>query len=197
MAPENVRVLSVAADGDVRRRRQRGRRRQSRRDGADRLRGRRQACRPISTARSIASAPTPNIRNSRNMRATSCSTAKAMRACSASRTAMWISGAAGCARSAGRRSARARRSLFGMYRNPFTDDPSVEGPEPRHREHAGVLPSRQAHGVQGRQPARGARSADAGDARRLLHLRRRAGGRDLHRPSQDRFRHRRTDRLRL
>ena len=47
----------------------------------------------------------------------------------------------------------ARRSLFGAYRNPFTDDPSVAGLSPRARQHERVLARRPAAGLQGGQRA--------------------------------------------
>ena len=47
----------------------------------------------------------------------------------------------------------ARRSLFGAYRNPFTDDPSVAGLQPRARQHERVLARRTAARLQGGQRA--------------------------------------------
>ena len=93
--------------------------------------------------------------------------------------------------------AAAREALFGTYRNPYTDDPRVKGlsaaapPTPRR------VPPRQADGAQGRQPARGPGSGHARDSRRLLHIRRQAHQPHVHGASEDRFRDRRDDRLRL
>ena len=47
--------------------------------------------------------------------------------CSASRTGTSITRCATCRRSAGRTSARRVARCYGLYRNPYTDDPSVRG----------------------------------------------------------------------
>ena len=49
--------------------------------------------------------------------------------------------------------AAARKRLFGMYRNKFTDDPSVAKRQPRHREYSRRLSPRLAFRAEGRQPA--------------------------------------------
>ena len=90
----------------------------------------------------------------------------------------------------------ARRSLFGAYRNPFTDDPSVAGPQPRARQHERVLARRTAARLQGGQRA-GADRPGHPRHDRGVHL----GGRpvvpDGDGASQDRPAHRRARVLRL
>jgi carotenoid cleavage dioxygenase len=71
--------------------------------------------------------PDPQYPKARSTPATSPSTAKATCRCSASRTGTSTTARATRGPSGGRRSTKRGRSLFGMYRNPLTDDPSVKG----------------------------------------------------------------------
>ena len=94
-------------------------------------------------------------------------------------------------------SMRPARSLFGAYRNPLTDDPtasrarSAAPPTPTCFVHGGKL-----YALKEDSPAIVDGPEHARD-RRLHRFRRQDDRRDLHRPSQDRSRDRRHDRLRL
>ena len=81
----------------------------------------------------------------------------------------------------------ARRQLYGYYRNPFTDDPSVRDPEQPHRRTTAnttpVVLRRRALRHQGRRPAAPDGPQHPGDAR-AHRLRRRLEEPGLHRPSR-------------
>src|SRR6185437_1822391 len=82
----------------------------------------------------------------------------------------------------------ARRQLYGYYRNPYTDDPSVR--DPKHQpsdgiQHRNSRSRRQALHAEGRRPAAPARSQHPGNDR-PLGLPRRLEERDLYCPSEAR-----------
>ena len=62
---------------------------------------------------------------------------------------------------------KARRGLFGLYRNPYTDDPSVKGIEPLRQQHDADFPRRQAAHPQRRRPRGGSSSRVARNDRRV------------------------------
>ena len=90
----------------------------------------------------------------------------------------------------------ARKRLFGVYRNHFTDDPSVAQHQPLGRQHPHLLARRQAADAEGRLAAVDGRSAHARDAGRL-ELQRQVQGHHHVGASEDRPGDRRDDRLRL
>ena len=85
---------------------------------------------------------------------------------------------------------KARRSLFGRYRNRYTNDPSVAGKNRGHRQHQRDLARRQIADPQGGLAAVGGRSRHARDHPRVG-LWRRGEGRQHDGASEARSRHRR------
>ncbi len=87
--------------------------------------------------------------------------------------------------------AAARESLFGTYRNPYTDDPRVKGLSRGTANTSVVFHHGKLLVLKEDSPPVVRRPGHARDARRLLHLRRPAQEPHVHRASEDRLRDRR------